>query len=235
MLASERKNKIVGYLKLNKRATIEELLSIIDGSISTLRRDLNELEEESILKRVHGGAELFQDLSEELSILEKTSKNIQEKELIAQKALKIIKDGDIIFLDAGTTTGRLAELINQSNKHLTIVTNSVTHLSKLNDDKLIVYLLGGRVKKVTDAIIGSQTLAQLSNYQFDIAFLGANAFDEIHGAMTPDHEEAAIKSLAIAQSQKNYILVDSSKIGQMSFVKFAKPDEIRLITEKEEK
>ncbi|MFK5277857.1 DeoR family transcriptional regulator, partial [Lactococcus lactis] len=88
-----------------------------------------------------------------------------------------IKDGDIIFLDAGTTTGILAELINQSHLYLTIVTNSVSHLAKLTDDRLIVYLLGGRVKKVTDAIIGSQALEQLSAYQFNSAFVGANGFD----------------------------------------------------------
>lgn len=231
MLANERKKRIVDHLKINRRATIEELLTLMDCSISTLRRDLNELENEKCLRRVHGGAELTQDLSEELSISEKTFKNIQEKEKIAQKALSKIQDGDIIFLDAGTTTAVLAELINQSELYLTIVTNSVTHLSKLTNDRLIVYLLGGRVKKVTDAIIGSQALEQLSTYQFNVAFVGANGFDEQHGAMTPDHEEAAIKGLAVKQSQSAYILADSSKVGQMSFVKFANSEEVELITE----
>ena len=189
------------------------------------------MEKEKSLRRVHGGAELTQDLSEELSISEKTSKNIQEKEEIAQIALSKIKDGDIVFLDAGTTTGLLAELINQSHLYLTIVTNSVTHLAKLTDGRLIVYLLGGRVKKVTDAIIGSQALEQLSAYQFNVAFVGANGFDTKHGAMTPDHEEAAIKGLAVKQSQNAYVLADSSKLGQMSFVKFANSEEVELITE----
>ena len=108
MLVNERKKRIVDYLKINRRATIEELLTLMDCSISTLRRDLNELEKEKSLRRVHGGAELTQDLSEELSISEKTSKNIQEKEEIAQIALSKIKDGDIVFLDAGTTTGLLS-------------------------------------------------------------------------------------------------------------------------------
>ncbi|QRZ29759.1 DeoR/GlpR family DNA-binding transcription regulator [Lactococcus cremoris] len=231
MLANERKKRIVYYLKINRRATIEELLTLMYCSISTLRRDLNELEKEKSLRRVHGGAELTQDLSEELSISEKTSKNIQEKEEIAQIALSKIKDGDIVFLDAGTTTGLLAELINQSHLYLTIVTNSVTHLAKLTDGRLIVYLLGGRVKKVTDAIIGSQALEQLSAYQFNVAFVGANGFDTKHGAMTPDHEEAAIKGLAVKQSQNAYVLADSSKLGQMSFVKFANSEEVELITE----
>ena len=222
MLAKERKKRIVYYLKINRRATIEELLTLMDCSISTLRRDLNELEKEKSLRRVHGGAELTQDLSEELSISEKTSKNIQEKEEIAQIALSKIKDGDIVFLDAGTTTGLLAELINQSHLYLTIVTNSVTHLAKLTDGRLIVYLLGGRVKKVTDAIIGSQALEQLSAYQFNVAFVGANGFDTKHGAMTPDHEEAAIKGLAVKQSQNVYVFADPSKLRQITFLKFSK-------------
>lgn len=153
--------------------------------------------------------------------------------MIAQKTLSKISDGDIIFLDAGTTAGIVAELLNSSLLNLTIVTNSVSHLTKLNNERLTVYLLGGRVKKVTDAIVGSQTLEQLANYRFNIAFIGTNGFDENHGLMTPDHEEAAVKKLAIKQIQKAYVLADSSKNGQMSFVKFAELSDVELITERE--
>ncbi|MBL3717192.1 DeoR family transcriptional regulator [Lactococcus garvieae] len=232
MLATERKEKILALLKEQKTATLEELTAITGASVSTLRRDLNELEEEHFLRRVHGGAALQQGLSEELSIFEKSSKNVQEKEKIAALAFEKIKEGDIIYLDAGTTVAPLYHLLNQSGKRVTIVTNSISHLPKLTSENLIVYLLGGRVKRQTDAIIGSSAIAQLSTYRFNLAFIGANAFDKELGAMTPDSEEAAIKAQAIHQSSTSYLLLDSSKIGQTSFVKFAESDQIKLITEK---
>ena len=79
MLATERKEKIMSLLKEQRTATLEELSTITDASVSTLRRDLNDLEEENLLRRVHGGAELQQDLSEELSIFEKSSKTFKKK------------------------------------------------------------------------------------------------------------------------------------------------------------
>ena len=90
MLATERKEKILALLKEQKTATLEELTAITEASVSTLRRDLNELEEEHFLRRVHGGAALHQDLSEELSIFEKSSKNVQEKEKISALAFEKI-------------------------------------------------------------------------------------------------------------------------------------------------
>lgn len=155
-----------------------------------------------------------------------------KKRKIAALAFEKIKEGDIIYLDAGTTVAPLCHLLNQSGKRVTIVTNSISHLPKLTSENLIVYLLGGRVKRQTDAIIGSSAIAQLSTYRFNLAFIGANAFDEELGAMTPDSEEAAIKTQAIRQSRTSYLLLDSSKIGQTSFIKFAESDQIKLITEK---
>lgn len=97
MLANERKRRIVDYLKLKRRATIEELLTLMDCSISTLRRDLNELEKEKSLRRVHGGAELTQDLSEELSISEKLPKTFKKKKKSLKKHYRKLKMGILFF------------------------------------------------------------------------------------------------------------------------------------------
>ncbi|MDR0199517.1 MAG: DeoR/GlpR family DNA-binding transcription regulator [Streptococcaceae bacterium] len=233
MLANERKEKIIDLLKSQGRADLEELSNLTEGSVSTLRRDLNDLESDGKLRRVHGGAELPHILSEELTISQKSVKNVHEKVLIATTALSKISDGDVLFLDAGTTTGAMIPGLVKSYKHLTIVTPSVTHASRLLSENLIVYILGGRVKRTTDAMIGSAALAQLSNYRFNTAFVGANAFDKKLGAMTPDSDEAALKSLAIAQSDKAYLVIDSSKIGQTSFVKFAEAKAVQVITEED--
>ncbi len=234
ILANDRKQKILEFLSYQQRASLEELQSITETSVSTIRRDLNELEEEGLLRRIHGGAELLKDLSAELSILEKSSKNVHEKLIIAQKAVKKIANGDTIYLDAGTTTGALVNEINQLNSRLTVVTNSVTHASQLNNPSVNVIILGGMIKKSTDSVIGGRALEQLGTYRFNVAFLGANGFDEKNGAMTPDSEEAAIKRRAIMQSEMSYILLDQSKLGQTSFVQFARTEEIELLTDKAE-
>ncbi len=231
MLVDDRKQKILEYLNQKHRATLEELQTLTDSSVSTTRRDLNELEDEKKLRRIHGGAELLQDLSKELSIIEKSSKTVQEKQRIAQFAISKIADGDTIYLDAGTTTGAMIAELKRLKLHLTIVTNSVTHASNLIAEHLNVYILGGLIKRTTDSVIGGHALEQLSNYRFNSAFIGANAFDEAIGAMTPDSEEATVKSQAMKQAEVSYLLIDSSKLGQTSFVKFANPDEVEVITE----
>jgi len=141
-----------------------------------------------------------------------------------------VSEGNVIFLDAGTTTAAMIPLLNQAGLQLRIVTNSVTHASKLTGEQLTVYVLGGLIKKTTDSVIGGQALSQLSNYRFNLAFIGANAYDEALGAMTPDGEEANIKQLVIQLAEKAYLLADRSKLSKTSFVKFAEADEVELIT-----
>lgn len=204
---------------------------VTNSSVSTLRRDLNELAEAELLRRVHGGAELLQDLSEELSFSEKSAKNVQEKQKIAESALKKVHANDVIFLDAGTTTGAMIDGLRYK-KGLTVVTNSVTHASRLMGENLTVIILGGIVRQLTDSVVGAQALAQLSNYRFNQAFIGANAFDNEKGAMTPDPEEAAIKAKTILQAETSYLLIDSSKVGLTSFVTFANSEDVEVLTEK---
>ena len=231
ILSNARKEQILVKLQAQQRASLEELVTLTGASESTVRRDLNELEEQGLIRRLHGGAEIPQSLSSELSVLEKSFKNVQEKEIIAKKAMKYVSDGDVIFVDAGTTTAALILELKRSNKHLTVVTNSPMHGVSLMADNLTVYILGGLIKRSTDSVIGSQATEQLSHYRFNIAFVGANAYDDSIGAMTPDSEEAAIKQQAIKQSDKSYILIDKSKLGKTSFVKFALPEEVEVITE----
>lgn len=222
---------ILELLKQKQRATLEELQELTESSASTIRRDLNELEEEQQLRRIHGGAERIQDFSDELSYFEKSTKNVQEKQNIAKKALKKIANGDTIYLDAGTSTGTLIAELNGLKMKVTVVTNSVTHASLLINEQIRVYILGGLIKKSTDSVIGEQALNQLKNYCFNVAFIGANGYDPENGAMTPDTEEAAVKRTAILQADSSYLLIDKSKIGQRSFVCFASADEIEIITD----
>lgn len=207
---------------------LEDLMQLLDSSESTVRRDLGELEQEGRLHRVHGGAELFHSLQEELSNQEKSVKNSQIKQALAQKASRFVYDNDVIFIDAGTTTEFLLPFLQ--GKNVTVVTNSIHHATRLVDLSIKTIIIGGYVKQTTDASIGSVALEQIRQMNFDKAFLGINGVDEAY-LTTPDMEEAVIKKAVIANAKVSYILVDGTKIGQVSFVKVAAIDQVTIITE----
>lgn len=214
-------------LSHDKFVRLDDLVSLLDTSESTVRRDLDELESERKLHRVHGGAELPHSLQEEFTNQQKSIKNIQEKMQVARKAASLISNDDVIFVDAGTTNELLLGYLNQDN--LTVVTNSIHHAAKLVDKNIQTIIIGGHVKKSTDASIGAVAYEQIKQLNFDKAFLGINGIDE-EFLTTPDMEEAVIKKTVIENARKSYIVTDSSKIGRVSFAKVDKIENATIIT-----
>ncbi|MBT0945111.1 DeoR/GlpR family DNA-binding transcription regulator [Streptococcus lutetiensis] len=214
-------------LSHDKFVRLDDLVSLLDTSESTVRRDLDELESERKLHRVHGGAELPHSLQEEFTNQQKSIKNIQEKMLVAKKAASLISNDDVVFVDAGTTNELLLGYLSQDN--LTVVTNSIHHAAKLVDKNIQTIIIGGHVKKSTDASIGAVAYEQIKQLNFDKAFLGINGIDE-EFLTTPDMEEAAIKKTVIENARKSYIVTDSSKIGRVSFAKVDKIENTTIIT-----
>ena len=171
MLKSERKQVILEQLKDHRTVSLDSLVHILKTSESTVRRDLDELESEQKLRRIHGGAENIHFLQEEESNQEKSIKNIQFKQKIAEKAASLIQDHDVVFIDAGTTNELLIQAIH--NHRVTIVTNSIHHASKLVERNIPTVIVGGTVKRSTDASIGGVALNQIGQLNFDKAFIGA--------------------------------------------------------------
>ena len=200
---------------------------MLNTSESTVRRDLDELEDERKLRRIHGGAESIHFLQEEESNQEKSIKNVQDKLRIAQKAAELIQEQDVIFIDAGTTNELL---INElSSKHMTVVTNSIHHATKLVEKNIPTVIIGGVVKSSTDASIGGVALNQIGQLNFDKAFIGMNGIDDGFFT-TPDMEEGAVKRAILENAKKTYVLADLSKLGQTSFVKVAPLAKASIIT-----
>ncbi|MBO4106789.1 DeoR/GlpR transcriptional regulator [Streptococcus suis] len=228
ILKSERKQLILDRLAEQQFVRLEELIDILSTSESTVRRDLDELEASGKLRRVHGGAEAPTNLQTEESIQVKSVKNVQEKQQLAQAAAALIEDGDVIFIDAGTTTDLMIPYLNQVN--LTVVTNSIHHAVKLVERAIKTIIIGGFVKESTDASVGPQAVEQIQRLNFDKAFLGMNGVDKDY-LTTPDVEEAAIKRTVLENAKQPFVLVDSSKFGQYSFVKVARVERVSLITQ----
>ena len=229
MLKSERKQVILEELRKHKIVSLEKLVGLLDTSESTVRRDLDELESENKLRRVHGGAELPHSLQEEETIQEKSVKNLQEKKLIAQKATSLIKEKDVIFVDAGSTTAFLIKELER--KDIIVVTNSIHHAVQLVDKQIPTVIIGGGVKMTTDASIGGVALNQINQLHFDRAFIGMNGVDDGYYT-TPDMEEGAVKRAILENAKQTYVLADSSKIGQSCFAKVAPIKRAIVITSK---
>ena len=227
MLKSKRKQLILEKVTKDKFVSLEYLVQALNTSESTVRRDLDELESERKLRRVHGGAESLHFLQEEESNQEKSIKNIQEKTKIAQKAASLIQEYDVIFIDAGTTNELLVNELHDPS--VTVVTNSIHHATKLVERNIPTVIIGGVVKRSTDASIGGVALNQIGQLNFDKAFIGMNGIDDGFFT-TPDMEEGAVKRAILENAKRTYVLADASKLGQTSFAKVAPISRARLIT-----
>ncbi|WP_096201721.1 DeoR/GlpR family DNA-binding transcription regulator [Bacillus sp. FJAT-45350] len=229
MLTEERHQIILGLLQENKVVKLQEFVDATNSSESTIRRDLSQLELQKKLKRVHGGASLLNQKGIELSIAEKSTKNLQEKEQIAKYAASLIQDGDCIYLDAGTTAFHMIPYIDAND--IKVVTNGITHLEALLGKGIETYLIGGYLKQKTKALIGRGAMEGISQYRFDKSFIGVNGVHLEYGYTTPDPEEALIKKKAIDLSQESYILGDHTKLHEVTFSKIASIKESTIITD----
>ncbi|MDR6122774.1 DeoR family fructose operon transcriptional repressor [Bacillus sp. SLBN-46] len=228
MLTPERHRIILQLLKEKSIVKIQEVMDLTKSSESTIRRDFSLLEEQRFLKRIHGGASRLQGKLQEPSMIEKSSKNLQEKRQIAKYAAGLVEEGDTIYLDAGTTVMEMIEFL--PNKNIVVVTNGLMHLSPLLNKGISTYLIGGLIKPNTNAFIGRGALASLDLYRFDKCFMGINGIHPQLGFTTPDQEEAMVKQKAISLSREAYILADNTKFAEISFAKIADIHEAAIIT-----
>lgn len=230
MLTQERHSIILQELKLKEMITVTELVEQLETSESTIRRDLMTLEQQGYLKRVHGGAMLPEKkLSQlEYQVDKRQTMNRREKEAIAKKAASFITEGDVIYIDAGTTTELLIDYIE--SKDLIVVTNGIEHATKLLAKGIRVHILGGEIKAVTHAIVGANAVKDLEKYNFSKGFFGVNGISLASGYTTPDFNEGIVKEKAIRKCQEAYILADETKLDTVSFMSFARLDEAMLVT-----
>ncbi|MDO5048121.1 MAG: DeoR/GlpR family DNA-binding transcription regulator [Anaerococcus sp.] len=214
-----------GFTQVSK---LKDLLSVTD---MTVRRDLKELEEQNLLIRVHGGAKsLEKALPREFSNEEKMLKNKDKKEYIGKLIANTIKDGEIVFLGAGTTIEYASEFLE--GKQCRIYTNSLYLFNKLNKIKSIkLNLVGGEFREITGAFVGSMAIDFAKKTTFSKAFIGVNGIDE-GLAYTYSVDEGLLQEIILDNAKKAYIIADSSKIGRKDFYSFYEIKNSQLISDK---
>jgi DeoR family fructose operon transcriptional repressor len=228
MQKSKRLEIIKDYLKTHKEVQINDFSNVLDVSESTIRRDIKKLAKDGFLKELYGSIVLLEMYNEDILLYDRLKENVEAKNKIGKKAARIIEDNSIVYLDAGSTTFHMIKYIKAKN--VRFVTNGINIGLELLRYGHKAYIIGGEMKLVTLAIIGEQAVDAITNYHFDLAFIGANAVDK-HGYSTPDPNEGVIKKQAIKNSKQSIILADSSKLNSTTKFQFAKRENARLISE----
>ncbi|MDQ0736793.1 DeoR/GlpR family DNA-binding transcription regulator [Arthrobacter agilis] len=234
MFAEERYRQISSLVSADGRVTVAGLSSRFGITKETVRRDLALLENDGVLRRVHGGAIAGGGATtNEPSLVSRSTRHSPEKKRIAEAALSLTPGTGAVVLDAGSTTGGLAELLaDEARPGLAVVTHSVPVAATMSGAGLSVELVGGRVRALTSAAVGSSTVAHFSRLRADIAFIGANGISAGFGLSTPDVDEAAVKTAIVRSARRVVLLADSSKFDEETLISFATLEDIdALITD----
>lgn len=229
MYAQERQQEILRRARLNGRVDVVTLAEVLTVTTETIRRDLTVLERAGVVRRVHGGAIPVERLGFEPAVAARDVVMTAEKERIAKAALAELPDDGAVIIDAGTTTGRLAEAL-PADRELTVVVNSPPLATVLAArPNLTVVMLGGRVRGRTLATVDDGALQPLTRLNVDVAFIATNGCSAQRGLTTPDPAEAAVKRAMIAAARRTVLLADHTKVGDVHFAAFAALSDIDVM------
>jgi len=221
-LAAERHEKVLQLIRSERVARVEDMSSELGVSPATIRRDLVELESRGLIRRVHGGAVAVEGRLEEPIIFDdKTSVAASEKKAIAAEAFKHIQAEDTIYVDGGTTTLELIRMIRPM-QGITVVTNSLRAAIELGGSGPRLILIGGELRRRSQTLVGSLTRNILTELHVDKAFMGTMGLTMEEGMTTTDPGEAFTKELVMRQAREVILLVNSQKIGKVSFARAGK-------------
>lgn len=227
MAMQKRWSSILDLLKKNNEISTIELAKELNTSVATVRRDLVKMEELNLIGRYHGGAKALNQETE-FPILMRSELNTNYKIKVGKYAASLIQDHQMVYIDAGSATLAMIPFITAKN--ITVVTIGVPQIVALSERKINTIVLGGSIRESTSAITGFKTIEQLSDYFFDIAFIGTNAIHKKIGLSTTNDMEASCKKRAIEQSSKTYVLADESKFNKICPCTFAPLNKVRIIT-----
>lgn len=225
-----RQKKIIDMISDTDIITTETLTKLLNISPSTLRRDLLKLSKQEKIVLLHGGGIRLLPKITELSMTAKMGLHKDAKDKIAQKAVSLIEDGDVIYLDPSSTTYQMIPYLKEHR--VTVITNSVSHIDELIYYKIPCIMVGGSIKAATNSCIGLIAENILKGFNFNKCFIGANGFSITSGITNHDINENVIKTLAVRQSCNPYFLMDSSKFNVVAMVKLANISDYPIITEK---
>lgn len=214
MLTSQRKSLLLDMLRREGQVVAKRAAEEFSLSEDTIRRDLREMAAEGLLRRVHGGAMPISPDLPDLSARRAVSSGVKQR--LGRAAADMVKPGQTIFLDGGTSTAEIARALPRDFA-FTVVTHSPTIAAELEHHPTAeVILIGGRLYKHSMVATGAAAMAQIALMRPDIFFLGVTAVHPARGLSTGDFEEAAIKRHIAACSAETITLVTAEKLDAAS-------------------
>lgn len=217
MTFQKRAHKILELLEKFGEVEIRQFATEIGISEVTVRRDLASMAANGLLYRTHGGAMKISDVIKPVSFVNKAEVNLKAKDAICKRAAEDIAEGDVIFIDCGSTAFRLCQFIK--DKKIKIITNSLPIVHELQHSAVTINLIGGEVDASRQAIHGTMAHEHIARYHASKAFLGVDGITD-EGLYAGSEQEASNTLAMAAQTDCIYMLCDASKIGKTSYLKF---------------
>lgn len=225
----DRLNKIRNYLEENEYATLDQLCKEFNVSINTIRRDIIVLEEDNFLKKVYGGVIINKDSPETIPYKKRAQTAQDAKNAIAATAANLISDGDIIIIDAGTTTSLLMPFLKDKN-NITIITNNIHVLTQgINYPNLHIVATGGDLLRDTASLIGVNAINFISNLNATKAFMASSGVSIQKGVTNSSTVESEVKKAMMQSGIQKYLLIDNSKFDDVSLVTYANLNDFDVI------
>ena len=231
MLSLDRQKRILDLMKKRKSALVSDLSDQLGISLSTVRRDLSELEERGIVQRVHGGAVLLEE-SDEAPVTLRADLHREQKQRIGAQAGELVNDGDTIILTAGSTVeAMLPHLIDKRN--LTIITNVINLAYRLSAyPHITVIVLGGWLRHSEFSLLGHITQQSLKDLHANKIFHGTYGLDSSYALTGVYVQEVETDRFLINAAAQLIVLADSSKFNHAGAIRLVPSDNIHtLITD----
>ncbi|MGE9297381.1 MAG: DeoR/GlpR family DNA-binding transcription regulator [Puniceicoccales bacterium] len=230
MLAAERQTHIIQTLNEHGSVRTTELAERLNVTDETIRRDLEQLHAEGILRRTHGGAVPVPVEREELPHDARQVRNHEEKEAIARTAVSLIRPNDVVYFDASSTCYELARLL--VDMPLKVLTNSHLIVAQLRRHEAIELIcIGGDYDRKSHSFVGPAAQRAAQRYRIDKMFCSGNGIDANLGVSEINEWQATIKELVIGHAQQVIYLADHTKIGSVSAYSFASCESVsKLVT-----
>ena len=213
-MSKKQEKDIFEYLSKKQFAEVEEIAKALNVSSSTVRRKLTALQDRGLVVRKHGGASIANVNEYFPSFTFRAHQNSLEKKKIALQAIKLIKNGDLIFLDGSTSSYYIAEYLAEFND-LRVVTNGIDTLSLLSKNNIMAYSTGGRISNTNRSVlVGEKAINDVCSYHADIAFFSASAIQQNGETFDCFEEENVIRSYMLKNATKKVLLCDNTKFGK---------------------
>ena len=225
----QRRQQILQLLVEHGNVQVSELVERFGVSAVTIRADLTHIESQGLATRSHGGANLVRTPPQEHDIHEKDALNLPMKDSIGAHAARLVKPGDNIIIDSGSTTMTLARHL-RGHREVTVMTNGLNIAWELaNAPGVELLLTGGLLRKQSLSLQGSQAEASLNSYGFDTLFLGVDGLDLQFGLTTHHEAEASLNHRMVERARRIVVLTDASKFGRVSLHRIARLDQVHTV------